>query len=43
MWLKQPEQYFSWSMAEAKQGVPAGRLEMHGLSQSAASQNLAVL
>lgn len=42
-WLKQPDQYFGLSAAEAREGVPAGRFEMKGLSQSAASQHLAIL
>lgn len=42
-WLKEPEQSFGISAADAEGGVPAGRFENQGLSQSAASQNLAIL
>lgn len=42
-WLKEPEQSFGISAADAEGGVPAGRFELRGLSQSAASQNLAIL
>lgn len=37
-WLKHPERYSS----DVQGGVPAGRFELEGLSQSAASQNLAI-
>lgn len=43
IWLSQPEKYFGISAADAKGGVPAGRFELEGLSQSAVSQNLAIL
>lgn len=43
IWLKQPEKYFGISAADAESGVPAGRFELQGLSQSAASQHLAIL
>lgn len=43
IWLKQPEKYFGMSAADAEFGIPAGRFELQGLSQSAASQHLAVL
>lgn len=42
-WLKQPEQYFGMTSSDAQRGVPAGRFELAGLSQSSASQNLAIL
>lgn len=42
-WLKHPEHYFGLASADVQGGVPAGRFELHGLSQSAASQNLAIL
>ena len=43
IWLKQPKKYFGMSAAAAESGVPAGRFELQGLSQSAASQNLGIL
>lgn len=42
-WLKEPERSFKLSAADAEGGVPAGRFEWQGLSQSSASQNLAIL
>jgi DNA-binding transcriptional ArsR family regulator len=42
-WLKYPERYFGLPSAHVQGGVPAGRFEWEGLSQSAASQNLAIL
>ena len=42
-WLKEPERSFGISAADAEGGVPAGHFEIQGLSQSAASQNLAIL
>lgn len=42
-WLKEPERSFGISATDAEGGVPAGRFEIQGLSQSAASQNLAIL
>lgn len=43
VWLKEPEKYFGMAAVEAEDGVPAGRFELRGLSQSAASQNLTIL
>lgn len=43
IWLKHPEKYFGMSAADAECGIPAGRFELQGLSQSAASQHLAIL
>ena len=43
IWLSQPEKYFGISAADDKGGVPAGRFKLEGLSQSAVSQNLAIL
>ncbi|KQW26379.1 ArsR family transcriptional regulator [Rhizobium sp. Root274] len=42
-WLKEPERSFGLSAADAEGGVPAGRFGWQGLSQSSASQNLAIL
>jgi ArsR family transcriptional regulator len=43
VWLKEPEKYFRMAAVDAEDGVPAGRFELQGLSQSAASQNLTIL
>lgn len=43
VWLKEPERHFGISAADAEGGVPAGRFELQGLSQSAASQSLGIL
>ena len=43
IWLKDPERYFGLTSTDVQGGVPAGCFELEGLSQSAVSQNLAIL
>lgn len=43
IWLRDPERYFGLTSTDVQGGVPAGRFELEGLSQSAVSQNLAIL
>ena len=42
-WLKDPERYFGLTVEEAAGGVPAGRFELRGFTQSTASQHLGIL